>query len=70
MCVLEVNDDEKHDFTIKIDGEEKLVGLVGKITTLIHARTNIVDKDTDVFVKLNVGHREGRTWVLVKYMLY
>uniref|UniRef100_A0A914CDD6 Uncharacterized protein n=1 Tax=Acrobeloides nanus TaxID=290746 RepID=A0A914CDD6_9BILA len=51
-----VNDNLRHDFVIRIDGKERLVGISGNISTLIHAQEKIIDAGTDVEVKIVVGH--------------
>jgi len=54
-----VNDNLRHDLVVRIDGKEKLVEITGNTTTSTHAREEIIDADTDVEVKIVVGHIDG-----------
>ena len=52
----------RHDFVIRIDGKERLVGISENI---FHAQEKIIDAGTDVEVNIVVGHIEGRAKNLV-----
>lgn len=59
--LLEVNDNQKHDVTVRIDAKESLVSVDGQTKSQIHARESIVDKDVDIEVKIVLGYISGKT---------